>query len=116
MDGAVGGRCLGGLRLVWAMALLCWPERVIAALGGEVTSQSRRIGRVLGVRHFLQGVAEVSVWPRGRRFGSIVDAVHASSVAVSSLITPRWRRPLERDAAVAASFAIAGASRAPRPR
>lgn len=105
------GRMLGAIRLLWAAGLLISPQRVIVALGGEDTPRSCFVGRVLGVRHLIQGAAELTFWPKGRRIGSFVDAAHAASAALFARSSPDWRRAAATDAAVAASFAMAGAVR-----
>ncbi|HUB70993.1 MAG TPA: hypothetical protein VL984_11275 [Acidimicrobiales bacterium] len=98
------------LRLLWAAALMISPQRVIVLLGGEDTRQSRFVGRILGARHLVQGVAEVALWPKGRRIGSLVDSLHAASAAAFAGRDPHWRRAAVTDAGIAASFAVAGAA------
>lgn len=109
------GRTLGLLRLLWAAALLVSPQRVIVLLGGEDTSRSCFVGRILGVRHLVQGAAELAFWPRGRRIGSLVDSAHALSAVAFAGWDPHWRRAAGTDAAVAATFAVAGALGRTRP-
>ena len=115
MDSAVTGRLLGVLRLLWAVSLLVWPRTIFARFGGTEFPESRLVGRILGARHLVQGVAEVTVWPRGRRLGSFVDAAHALSVCAAAIATRRWRKIATIDAAIAASFSLVGTSRAARP-
>jgi hypothetical protein len=111
MSRAVAGRFIGGVRLIWAVALLIFPERIIVASGGEDTSTSRLIGRALGARHLTQALVEVSLWPRARRIGRFVDAAHAFSAALFAAFVPRWRKCAMRDALIAASFSLLGIGR-----
>jgi hypothetical protein len=111
MDRIGTRRELGVIRLAWATVLLVSPKSLIALFGGEDTPTSRLIGRILGVRHLLQGVVEIAFWPKGRRIGSLVDTAHAASAALFAARATRWRRAAGTDAAVAVSFAMAGAIR-----
>ena len=113
MDRSDTGRTLGMLRLLWATALLASPQRVIVLAGGNDTPPSRLVARILGIRHLVQGAVEVALWPKGRRIGSVIDAAHAASAAAFACRVARWRRAAGTDAAVAASFAMAGAIRRP---
>lgn len=101
----------GGLtaaRLGWGAGLVLAPGLMVSALGGADTVGSRRVARVLGVRHLLQGV-----WARGSaeerlRLGALIDASHAVSAVAFALLDRRWRRAAVADAAIATAFGLGG--------
>lgn len=104
---------LVGTRLSWAAALLVVPDRVIRAGGGTVDTRSRRVARILGARHALQGVVELVSWPRWRRSGIVVDGLHAATAAGLAAFDPDRRRVALTDTGMATSFALLGAKEAP---
>jgi len=102
------GRVLGVVRLGWAAALLAVPQAVIPRMGGQVDSKSVAVARILGARHAAQGALEVVTGSRGRHAGSMIDAAHSLTAAALGLFDASWRRVALTDAAIAATFAIAG--------
>jgi hypothetical protein len=105
-----GSLALAAVRLAWGAALLSAPGRVVGVLGGAATADSRRIERILGVRHLLQGTVELLAWPRWRRIGVTVDALHAASGVALAAADARWRRPAALDATITTAFAVGGAA------
>jgi hypothetical protein len=106
--GEIGGRVLGGIRLAWAAVLIATPGRVIVVLGGRDLPRSRLVGRVLGVRHLLQGLGEILGWPARWRTGTAVDVAHAASAVALARRAPQWRKAASADALLASAFAILG--------
>lgn len=102
------GIALGAVRLCWAAALLSSPGRLVAMAGGEDTPTSRTVARVLGTRHLVQGVAEITCWPRWGRMGSMVDATHALTGLALAASEPEWRRAALTDTAVTTAFCLVG--------
>ena len=102
------GRGLTAARLGWGAALVLAPGPMVKALGGADTRRSRRVARVLGVRHLVQGLWERTSAPERLRLGSLVDASHAVSAVTLALYDRRWRRAAVTDAAVAMTFGLGG--------
>ncbi len=96
------------VRAGWAVVLLSAPGVVIRTLGGVDETASRRVLRVLGVRHLLEAVVEARRGPTVRRAGAVVDLVHSMTAVGFGVADRRWRRPALADAAVASGFAVAG--------
>lgn len=60
---------VGAVRLGWAALPLATPQRVLAILGGPQTGAAVTVARILGVRHAVQSLVEITTWPRWRRHG-----------------------------------------------
>ena len=105
---------LVGTRLAWAAALIAVPGRVISATGGTPDERSRKVARILGARHAIQGAVEAVSWPRWHTTGSAVDALHALTAAGLAALDPARRRVAVADTAVASTFAILGREAATR--
>lgn len=103
-----GSLALAAVRLAWGTGLVAVPGQVVTWLGGADTRLSRRIERTLGVRHLLQGAAELAVWPRWRRLGVVIDVLHAASGIGLAATDVRWRRPGLSDATITSGLALAG--------
>jgi hypothetical protein len=101
-------RLLGLVRLGWAAALLTAPSAVIGVIGGRVDSKSVAVARILGARHAAQGALEVATGPRWAHAGSMIDAAHSLTAAGLGVFDNGRRRLAFTDAALAATFAIAG--------
>lgn len=99
---------LTGVRLAWGSLLVARPGRAAALFGGQDSVKVRAVLRILGVRHLLQGAAEL--WPHGGRhdLDPAIDGIHALTAATLAVLDPRWRRPAAADAAVASGFLGAG--------
>ncbi len=102
------GRILGAVRLAWAATLVAAPHRIIAFAGGRPSPTAVAIARVLAARHALQGIVEVTTWPRWRKPGMAVDGAHALSALALAGLDTRWRHIAFCDAAVAGGFGLAG--------
>lgn len=102
------GALFGVVRLGWGSALLIVPGRILRLAGGREDPMSRRVVRLLGARHALQGVAELAWWPRLASVGALADGAHAASAAGLAALDPRWRRPAALDVAVASTFCAIG--------
>lgn len=101
------GIFLGGVRLVWAIVLLAAPGKMLELTGTPSCPRSRSVCRLLGLRHLVQSLVEIAVWPRYRRAGVSVDASHALSLLGFAATKPRWRRPALIDAGIATGFCLA---------
>lgn len=100
---------LAGPRLAWAAALLAAPDAMVRAAGGTADGRSRRVARILGARHAIQGTIELLSWPRWRRSGIAVDGLHATTAAGLALVDDSRRRVAVADTAAATTFAVLGA-------
>ena len=99
---------LAGTRLVWAAAVIGFPNRLIDAAGGSPDRRSRRVARILGARHAIQGSLELASWPRWSRAGIVVDGLHAITAAGLGALDPDRRRVALTDTAIASTFALLG--------
>jgi hypothetical protein len=100
---------LAGPRLAWAAALLAAPDAMVRAAGGATDERSRRVARILGARHALQGMIELLSWPRWRRSGIAVDGLHATTAAGLALVDDSRRHVAVADTLAATVFAVLGA-------
>jgi hypothetical protein len=99
---------LGVIRLAWAAILVVAPTAVIDLFGAPVDATSITVARILGVRHALQGLVEVTTWPKRRRTGSLIDATHSLTAVGLGVSSPRWRCVALIDSGIAGAFALAG--------
>ena len=97
------------LHAAWGGILVCVPARLIR-LAGEVPSpSSRRVLRLLGVRHLGQAaVTAARPGPAALRAGGVVDILHAASCAGLALADARWRRAAVLGCSGATALAAAG--------
>jgi hypothetical protein len=102
------GRLLSGVRLGWAAILIATPAAVIDAIGGQANSTTVTVARILGARHAAQGAIELAAGSRWRHAGSMVDAAQSITAAGLGALDASWRRLALTDAAIAATFAVAG--------
>jgi len=72
---------LTGLRLAYGSVLLAAPGPVVQAAAGQpADTRARRVTRVLGARHLLQGIGTVGrPGPDVVGLGAEVDLVHAAT-------------------------------------
>lgn len=114
-----GPRILGLCRIAWGTALLVIPKQIMNKFGAPASLEGMAavvVPRLLGGRHILQGIAEVSVGPRWQRMGSLVDSLHWATDVAVGLVDDSWRRAALGDSLITGSFAVAGwKMRAPRP-
>lgn len=96
------------IRIVWGLLLLFVPGALVRAMGGTNEVASRRVMRVLGGRHLLEGAVEALHGRRVRRAGAFVDAIHAGTALTFGAVDRRWRRPALIDAMAASGFATVG--------
>ncbi len=103
-----GVRALGLQRCALGLGLLIAPGRVAGVVGGTGSAPPSWIGRVLGGRLLAQGGAEL-VRPRRRVMlaGTVVDCLHATSMLVPIVLSPRYRRVALASAGEAALSAAA---------
>jgi hypothetical protein len=101
--------------LGWAAFLLVTPSSALSLLGGQPDATSRSVARILGARHVLQAMVELTSWPRWRRIGSLVDATHAATALALAIADQRWRRPAGADAVIAATLAVTATRSSPDP-
>ncbi len=104
-------RTMTALRGGWGVALIAAPDATMGRLGGRrLDDRARAVTRVLGARHLLQ--AGVEAGGDGRRLlllGVAADVLHASSMVALAAVDPTRARTCLGDAAVAGSWALAGA-------
>lgn len=102
-----GARAVAITRLAWGGLLLAAPGTVIGLLGGQDETASRRVLRILGARHGVQGAVELVGQDIGVA-GTVIDLLHAGSALGFAAVDRRWRRPALLDALIAGGFAAAG--------
>jgi len=93
------GRMAYGGCLLAAPALL--PRRL---LGERTDTKTRRVIRVLGVRHLVQGAGILALGAPARRLGTVADLIHLVSLLPIGAISGRHRL-CRADAAVEATLA-----------
>jgi hypothetical protein len=111
--GTVLPRVVGAAGLAWGAVLLARGDQVWRAVEGRAPDEVEQLAtQVLGVRHQVQGLAQL-VAPRAS--GGVVvavDVLHASSMAALAVVSPRHRRAALVTGGVAlASAALTHASR-----
>lgn len=107
-SGQVSRRVLAVVRIAWGSLLIGAPGQVVRLLGGADETASRRVLRLLGARHLVQGGVE-ALRPQARgELGAAVDGLHALSAAGFAVADRRWRRPALLDGGVASAFGAAG--------
>lgn len=93
-------------RLAYGSALVVAPAVVLRIYGTSVTLGQRRVARLAGVRHVIQGLATIAApTSRVRRAGAAVDAVHAMTDLAAGLAWPSWRVVAAADGSVAMALA-----------
>jgi hypothetical protein len=102
------GRLLATLRLGWAATLLGLPRPLLRLVGGDADPRSVKVARILGGRHAIQGVIELTTWPQWRRLEASVDGLHAVTALGFAGIDARRRHVAIYDAVVAGTIAAAG--------
>ncbi|HET9647787.1 MAG TPA: hypothetical protein VFP34_06100 [Microlunatus sp.] len=105
-------RSAGAARVVWAGLLLFRGDRVWRAVAGSgPSSREVWVVRLLGLRHAVQGLAQL-VWPsRWIRFWAVVDATHAATMLPLVFGHGPSRRPALVSVAAAAAGTAAAVSR-----
>lgn len=101
----------GLVRGAYGLVLLLAPGWVVRHVAGRSPGAvSMTVVRVLGARDVSQALLG-SVAPSADvlALGAEVDGMHALSMLVLAGLAPRWRRAALVSAAVAGSFAVAGA-------
>ena len=100
-------------RCMWAALLVLLPRRVVRTVSGHPDSGGVAVARVLGVRHGIQAVVDITSWPDWDGPGTRIDSLHAISALVFAVCNARWRRAALADVVVASSFALWGRSLRP---
>lgn len=112
------GSRFAALRVGYAALLLLAPDPVIGLYTGHRADPlTRAVIRLLGSRHLIQGILTGGT-PSAHvlALGVQVDLAHAASMLGLAVLNQRRRRAGLIDAAVAGSFAIAGAVVATHPQ
>ena len=106
-----------GVRCAYGLVLALTPERVMLRVRPDPPDAlSRRVARVLGVRHVLQGALTARHPCAGPlRFGAAVDAIHGISMMILARLRPRRRGVALADAVIAVGWACVGLLIASRP-
>lgn len=105
---------LSPLRAAVGVARLAYPHTVIPGLAaGPLRGRGRKAVRVLGVRQVTQALVSGLTPTRAVLWlGAEVDVAHAASMIGLAVFERRYRRAALVDAAIAAAFALAGATAA----
>jgi hypothetical protein len=109
---ADGGRALPVIRAGYGMVLLLAPGPAIRLATGRLPGpRTRRVARVLGIRHLIQATLTAAA-PRPATFavGGQVDAVHTASMLLLAAVSRAGRRAALTDALAEAALAAAGFS------
>ncbi len=98
-------------RVCWGLALIGAPGRLLHTLDPVAHDRRDRIvARVLGGRHLAQAAVGIALPGEAvRRFGALVDGVHAASAIGLASVDGGHRRLALLDATIAATFSAAGA-------
>ncbi|MEO7446799.1 MAG: hypothetical protein ABI336_00890 [Humibacillus sp.] len=103
-------RLIGLAGAAWGGVLLVWGDDLWRAVERRDPGDAERlVTRVLGVRHLVQGLAQVAA-PSALRGPVVVDALHAASMLPLALVDPGYRRPALLSGGLALLSAIATAS------
>ncbi|MEP6630352.1 MAG: hypothetical protein ABJA89_07760 [Lapillicoccus sp.] len=87
-------RVTGALGLMWGVVLMARGRDVWVAVDGRVPARVDELALpVLGVRHFMQGGAQVMAPGRFQRLFVGVDVAHALSMVAVAAVDERRRRP-----------------------
>jgi hypothetical protein len=108
------GRAIAAVRVAYGGVLLLAPPAGNAMIVRTPPDHIETVvGRVLGARHLVQGLAEWSAPRRVGRLGLLVDGAHATSMVGWAVLDRRHRRTAVLSAAAAALFTVAelGATR-----
>ena len=100
-------------RCVWAALLVLFPRRVMRAVDERPDPNSVAVARVLGIRHGIQAVVDITSWPRWVGAGMVIDSLHAKSALAFAGFNARWRRAALADVVAASSFTLWGRSLRP---
>lgn len=104
-------RVSGGLALLWGAVLLARGRDVWVAVDDRApTRVDERALRVLGVRHLMQGGAQVVAPARFQRLFIAVDVAHAVSMVAVAAVDERRRRPALVSGAAAGALAWVSAA------
>jgi hypothetical protein len=99
------------IRAGWGLTLLLAPGALLRLFGDADEGRvPRRIMRVLGFRQLVQAGFEYRLGGNARKIGTGVDLLHGATSVIFSVMSPPWRRAALADAAVAAGFAVLGAT------
>jgi len=99
-------RTAGALGVAWGALLLERGETTWGRVAGRPPTSADLVGvRVLGLRHLVQGAAQVAAPQRLRRLFVAVDVVHALTMLALAGADERRRRPAVLSAVVALASA-----------
>lgn len=101
-------------RLAWGGLLAGAPGLVLGTLtGGPPTEPQKRVLRLLGAGHLLQGALDLArPTPTVLRSGAAVDLLHAATCAGVVVLLPEWRWVAALDGTGVVGFAVGGLLRA----
>lgn len=107
------------VRVLWGGLLVTVPGPLFGVVTGRPADRAdRRLLRVLGARHIVQGAVAAAHPTRTMlALGGAVDALHAASCGAAALLLPEWRRPALLDGTYATALSGYGlvCARAARP-
>jgi hypothetical protein len=97
-------------RMMWGGLLAGAPGLVLGTVTGRPPVRSqKRLLRVLGTRHLLQGSLDLArPTPALLRAGAVVDLLHAATCAGAVAFLPAWGRVALLDGTGAIGFAAGG--------
>lgn len=101
-------RPVGLAGIGWGALLLWRGPTLFRRVQGRIPSSSERDAiTVLGVRHAMQGLAQLLVPHHFGRLYAAIDGVHAASMVAVAVVRPARRRAAMLSAAVAAASGLA---------
>ena len=105
LDGERAMKVLEVVRVGYGVAMMISPNLLLdQETGSGADATARRVVRVLGARHALQGVVLLAANEKWHRLGAVVDILHSASAVVFAATRPRWRRPAGASALVSLVF------------
>ncbi|MGO2542286.1 hypothetical protein ACT3TS_17145 [Specibacter sp. AOP5-B1-6] len=99
-------KALEVIRIMVGLCQLVRPQLLYgAATGSQPPPGAVVVLRVLGARHFVQGLLLARAGRTWHRCGALVDLAHAATMVALACGDRRWRKPAALDAALASAFA-----------
>lgn len=103
------------IRGTWGGLLLAEPGLLLRAGGGENSRGVRAATRILGARHLIEALVLSREGGRPRRIVARIDALHALSMLMLAIASPRLRRDALLSAASASALVALSLSEGSAP-
>lgn len=104
-----------GVRTASGLASLLAPHPTARRQANGATPLPAGVMRVLGARQIAQAAVLLTADPPAHRVGALVDGLHAASMVLLAVVSPRLRRAAITQSVLASGFAaseLAAARRA----